>query len=949
VSADMEFCLLGPLVVSRGGKALPVLPGKQRVLLAALLLHPNRMVSLAELTEALWGPQPPATARGTLRNYVKELRKALADDGENRLCTVPGGYRFRVTATELDAARFSELRASGVAAAGASAWAEASAQLHAALSLWRGEPLADVPSEWLAAREVPRLAELRLGAIESRIEADLHLGRHEHLIAELRRLTAAHPFRERLHGQLMLALYRDGQQAAALAAFQRVREALLSDLGVEPGSSLRLLQQQILRADPALTPGPAGGPGRGTPELSRFSAAVVPRQLPAPARYFTGRTDELKALMGALGDAGGSRQPAAVWVVTGTAGVGKTATAVHWAQQAADGFPDGQLYIDLRGYDPGEPMPATDALAGFIRALGVAGQDIPAEPAERTALYRSLLSGRRVLVLLDNACSAEQVRPLLPGTPGCATVVTSRDALPGLVARDGAERLELEVLPGADSAALLRRLIGKRATSDTVATQALAAQCSWLPLALRVAAELAAARPEASIAELVTDLADHRARLDLLGADGDARAAVRTVFSWSTRHLDVSAARAFRLLGLHPGGDFEPYVVAALTGASIEEGRRLLGVLGRAYLVQPAPGGRHRMHELLRAYAAELAASHETAPDRLAALMRLLDYYLHTAHAAVMQLNPARSPLRLSSPQPGLTLAPLAGRDHAMSWLEAEQPMLLATIELAAARNLGAHAWQLANLLASFLCLRGYRPEWIAIMRTALAAAERSGDVAGQAETLRELGGALLLVGHDEDAQTCLRRALDLSQQLGDRTGQAAAHHYLAISSEPKDEWQEALGHARAALSLYQAAGHRPGQARALNNVGWSLAHLGQYRDALTMCGQAIDVHRDVADRRGEAAAWDSLGYAHTGLGHYAEAVTCYQHALELYDRVGDRLHMANARARVGDAQHAAGNHRAAHDAWQQALDAFGKLGHPDADVIRSRISRLPDDQRRPV
>lgn len=378
--------------------------------------------------------------------------------------------------------------------------------------------------------------------------------------------------------------------------------------------------------------------------------------------------------------------------------------------------------------------------------------------------------------------------------------------------------------------------------------------------------------------------------------------------------------------------------MAALIGASIEEGRRLLDVLARAYLVQPVRAGRYDMHDLLRAYAAELAARHDAEPDRLAAIMRLLDYYLHTAHAAVMLLNPARNPLRLASPQPGLTIAPLADRDHAMSWIEAEQPILLATIGQAAVRDLGAHAWQLANLLASFLCLRGYRPEWIAVMRTALAAAERTGDVVGQAETLRELGGALLLVGRGQDAEMCLRRALDLHRQLGEKVGQAAAHHYLAIASEPQDRWQEAADHAREALSLYQAAGHLPGQARALNNVGWSLAHLGQYRDALTICGQAIDVHREVADRRGEAAAWDSLGYAHTGLRHQAEAISCYQHAMELYDQVGDRLHMANARARLGDAHDAAGNQQAARDAWQQALDALEELGDPEADVIRSRL-----------
>jgi DNA-binding SARP family transcriptional activator len=910
VSADVEFCLLGPLLVKKAGIAQPVLPGKQRVLLAALLLRPNRMVSLGELTEIVWGPEPPATALVTLRNYVKDLRKNLAASGEPRLSTVPGGYQFRVTAAELDLTTFDELVASAQASAGAGAWKLASARLSSALSLWRGEPLADVPSEWLAAREVPRLAELRLQAIEARIEADLHVGRRDQAIAELRRLTALHPFRERLHAQLMLALYHDGRQAESLAAYQRVREALLSELGIEPGPHLRVLQRQILNADPALTPASVPAPrGVTAPTASaggKRASVAVPRQLPAPVRHFVGRAAELKALTGMLGDADGSRLTVPVGAVTGTAGVGKTATAVHWAHQVADRFPDGQLYVDLRGYDPGEPLPVTAALAGFIRALGGTGQDLPAEESERGGLYRSLLSGRSVLVLLDNARSAEQVRPLLPGTPGCAAVVTSRDALAGLVARDGAQRLELGPLPADEAAGLLCTLIGRRADSDRAATGELAAQCSCLPLALRVAAELAAARSAAPLAGLVSELADERTRLDLLGAGGDDRTAVRTVLSWSSRHLDHAAARAFRLLGLHPGGDFEPYAVAALTGAGIEEARRLLDTLARAYLVQPTGAGRHGMHGLLRAYAAEQAERHETEPDRRAAITRLLDYYLRTSHAAATILNPARDPLSLAAAQPGVTVAPLGNRDSAINWFEAEHLVLHAAIQQAAAGDLGdlaAYAWQLARMLAAFLVLRGYRPESISVMFSALGAAERAGDLIGQAHTLRELGGALLLADRDQDADACLRRALHLCERLGDQIGQARVQLYLSVSHERKGRYPEALSCAEQALGLFRAARHVQGQARALNHVGWYRAHLGEHREAQRICRQSISLHREVADCRGEAAAWDSLGYSHRCLGDYSEAISCYQHAVELYAEVGDHSQAEDARARLRDAR----------------------------------------------
>ena len=622
MSADVEFCLLGPLQVRNRGIALPMLPGKQRALLAALLLRANRMVPLAELTEVVWGSEPPATARATLRNYVKELRKTLAGGAGSRLGTVPGGYQFQVAADELDLARFDALLAGARASASSGAWEDASQRLRAGLSLWRGEPLADIPSEWLTARDVPRLAELRLQAIEAWIEANLQLGRHERVIAELRRLTTVHPFRERLHAQLMVALYRDGRQAEALAAFQRVRRALLRELGVEPGPDLGLLQQQILAADPALTPSAA--PVHRRAALS--AVAPVPRQLPALVPDFVGRAGELHALTSRAGEPGG--RTAAVCAVTGTAGVGKTATVVAWAHQVADRFPDGQIYVDLRGYDPAEPLPVTEALAGFIRALGWAGRDLPAEAAERAALYRSLLSGRRALVLLDNARSAEQVRPMLPGTPGCAAVVTSRDALSGLVARDGAQRLELDVLPAADAAALLCSLIGTRAEADPGAVLQLSAECAWLPLALRVAAELAAASPRAPLAGLVRQLADPRARLDRLDAGGDGRTAVRTVLSWSCRQLDGATARAFRLLGLHPAGEFGAPAVAALTGYGVAQARRVLDTLAHGYLIRPAGGDHHGMHDLLRAYAAEQAYLHDAEPDRRAAIARLLGYYL---------------------------------------------------------------------------------------------------------------------------------------------------------------------------------------------------------------------------------------------------------------------------------------------------------------------------------
>jgi DNA-binding SARP family transcriptional activator len=448
VAAETEFCLLGPLVVRRAGSVVPVPAGKQQVLLAVLLLNAGRLVPVDALAEALWGAEPPSSARASLQNHVMRLRNSLAVTGRDRIGTQPGGYLISVDADELDLRRFEAALAAARAAARAGAWADTAAWFRAALSLWRGQPLSGVPSENLALRELPRLAEMRLQALEGRIDADLHLGRHAEVIIELRQLAAAHPLRERLHALLMLALYHSGQQADALAAYQAARSGLVGELGAEPGPELRQLHQQILAADPALAPQDEAG------LTGDLADRPVPRQLPDSAERLTGRLAELSALTSMADQAGDAGQTAVICAITGAAGAGKSALAVHWAHQAAGRFPDGQLYVDLRGDAPGQPKPAAEALAEILRSLGVPGQDIPPEAEELAARYRSLLFGRRMLVVLDNTGSAEQVRPLLPGTPACVVLVTSRDPLAGLVAREGARRLEVAPLPLSEAVGL---------------------------------------------------------------------------------------------------------------------------------------------------------------------------------------------------------------------------------------------------------------------------------------------------------------------------------------------------------------------------------------------------------------------------------------------------------------------------------------------------------------
>jgi DNA-binding SARP family transcriptional activator len=606
----MEFFLLGPLLVGTAARAeIRVPAGKQRVLLAVLLLHPNRVVSADVLVEALWGGEPPPSATAAMRNYVKRLRTALNDADHDLIKTVPSGYVIRVAQGGLDVTRFEELERAGREAAAAGDWDRAADLLRTALSLWRGEPFEGVRSEWLAIRELPRLAELRLRALETLIDLDLRLGRRDEAITELLRLTKVHPLREGLYHLLMLALCQEGRHADAVTVYHSARRALITELGAEPGPDLRGLHQRILTADPTLA---GSGRRRAAPAVVVVPEArrgpPPPRQLPAVARHFSGRFAELTALRRALSKGADVGRLAAI-AVTGTAGVGKTALALRWAHEVAPLFPEGQLYVDLRGYDTGTALGPAEALAGFLRSLGVPESGIPADQTERAACFRSLLAGQRVLVVLDNARSAEHVRPLLPATPACAAIVTSRDSLAGLVVRDGAQRVALDLLPLTDAVHLLRSLIGGRAEADPAATRRLAMQCACLPLALCTAAELAATRPSAPLVWLVRQLGHRHQRLDLLSSGGDPRTAVRAVFSWSYQHLDRDSARAFRLLGLYPGTGIEPHAGAALMGTTVAHAHRLLMALARAHLITPADPARYAMHGLLRLYAAELAVA----------------------------------------------------------------------------------------------------------------------------------------------------------------------------------------------------------------------------------------------------------------------------------------------------------------------------------------------------
>jgi DNA-binding SARP family transcriptional activator/Tfp pilus assembly protein PilF len=924
----MRFAILGPLLVHDGETEVCVPKGRQRVLLAALLLHAGNAVPAESLVEVVWDGSPPSGAAVTLRSHVLRLRRVLGPRAGARVVTRHPGYLLQAGEDEVDVLRFRCLCRDGGATARAGAWGRAQTLLGEALDLWRGTPLTDIPSESLRRDEVQDLEALRLQAEEWQIDAALHLGGHAELVPGLQSLAAQHPLRERFHGQLMLALYRCGRQAEALAAYQHARDVLVEDLGVEPGLDLRELHQRILSADQALALTEPTQPQQAEPQRG------TPRELPPTVPGFIGRSAELQALTG-LVDRSGEQAPGTVVILAigGTAGVGKTALAVHWAHQAVERFPDGQLYVNLRGYDPGQPMTAGNALAWFLHALGVPGQDIPPETDERAARYRSLLAGRRVLVILDNAGTVEQVRPLLPGTPACTVVVTSRDSLAGLVARDGATRLDLDLLPLPDAVGLLRALIGARTDADPDAAATLAARCCRLPLALRVAAELAAARPAVPLAQLVGELADQRRRLDLLDASGDPRTAVRAVFSWSYRQLDAGTARTFRLAGLHPGADLDVYAAAALTGTTLDQARQVLDALARAHLIQPATPGRYGMHDLLRAYARELAEAQDGEDDGRSALTRLFDYYLHASATAMDILVPAERHRRPRIPPPA-TPAPLTSDPAAaQTWLDTERASLVAVAAHTAEHGWPGHATRLAAIVFRYLDRGGHYPDAIAIHGLARAAARRVGDRAAEATALNALGLIDVHQGRLQQAADRLQQALGLFRQTGDRTGQARALSNLGSNYFLQGRYEQATSLQEQAVGMHRETGDLIGETIGLGNLGVVEERQGRYEKAAQHLRQSLALARETADSSSESYALVNLGVVSLRQGRYPHAMGQLQRALVLFRETSDRNGEMEALTRTGDVYLRQGRCEQASLYYQQALAVSRETGDQSGEA----------------
>ena len=927
----MEFRLLGPVEAWAAGGCLEMGPPQQRAVLAALAVDAGRPVFRGTLIDRIWSGRAPEGAASALYAHINRIRRVLAAEaaGEEpvRLARRSGGYVLEVDPEDVDLHRFRQL---ALAARDRQRPDDERARLlRAALDLWRGEPLADLPGEW-PARMRHSWEEERLDAAVAWAQAELRMGRPDEVIGPVRELVAGQPLKERPIGVLMQALAAAGRGAEALECYAIARSRLREALGAEPGRELQSVHLAILKGErPAAPKGEGPVPG----SASRSAPLPVPAQLPSDVHGFTGRNDELDELDRLLIKEGDKSTAVVISAVAGTAGVGKTALAVRWAHRVRDAFPDGQLYVDLRGYGPDRPIPAEKALARFLTNLGVAGPDIPLDVDDRAARYRTEINQRRMLVVLDNAASVEQIRPLLPGTPTCSVVVTSRDSLPGLVALHGGCRLDVDLLPLSDAVTLLHKLIGERVEAEPEAATTLATQCARLPLALRVAAELATSRPATPLADLVRELADQAHRLQRLDAGGDPRAAVRVVFSWSYKHLPADAARAFRLAGLHPGLDLDVYAAAALTNTTVDGARRSLDVLVRAHLVHLTGPGRYGTHDLLRAYACDLANSQDSEADRRTALTRLFDYYLAAAASARDARSPAERRQRPRISPAGLPTPSVADPAAALAWLDAERPNLVAVCTHTAAHGWPEHTIRLATTLFRYLDSGAHFPDALSIHTDARNAASQTGDRAAEAYALANLGVVHMRQGRYEQAAEHYQGALPLFRETGDRVGEARTLTHLGLVNWRQGRYQQAAERHRQALTRYRETGTRVGEANALSNLGLVSWRQGRYREAAEGHRQALILYRETGHRFGEANALANLGVVYLRQGRYEQAADDLRHALTLFRETGNRVGVGYALANLGVVNLRQGHYEQAADDLRQALTVFRETGDRDGEA----------------
>jgi DNA-binding SARP family transcriptional activator/tetratricopeptide (TPR) repeat protein len=967
----IRFRVLGPLeVYCADGRLLPLNATKPRILLSLLLLHANRPVAVEELTAALWPLKPPPTAAGALRTHMSTLRRSLGAD-RPVVRSRPPGYQVELAPTELDRLVFDELARQGRQAAAQGDLAAAADLWSRALALWRGLPLDGIELGPVAQAELANLTERRWTVLEDWAQARLTFGHHADLLAVLGPATTEQPLRERLHELAMLALYRAGRQSEALAVFRGLRRRLVTELGIEPSPPLQRLQRQILAGDPALD-APARPPSP--------APAPVPRQLPPDVVAFTGRAREIEAARGSV--------PGKVLAIAGPGGVGKSALAVHLAHRLAHLFPDGQLYVDLQGAAAElRPLEPLEVLGRFLRALGSRDGD-PATVAEASGTFRALAARRQLLVVLDNARDAAQVRPLLPAGPPAAALVTSRRILSTL---DGAAHLNLDVLPEREAVRLLGRLAGpQRIAADPAAARRVARSCGCLPLALRIAGARLAARPRWPVRALAARVGDAQRRLDELQI---AELGVRSSFQVGYESLldstdpgDRAAARAFPLLGLPDGADLSLPAAAALLDQPEPDAERAVERLVDAQLAESPAPGRYRLHDLLRLFARELAARLPRG-DAAGALTRVLGWYVFTAWQAFRQLRPG-DPRPASAGRWAEGGRPFPTVDSALRWLEDERTNLLAAVrQVAAGGDLPAPiATQLARALFAFFHVRGYLLDWVEVNETALAVARRLADPVAEAHACRDLGAAHEVRGDYRTAEGYLRDGLARYRMAGDLAGQAACLNSLGAVHDSLGQLPEALACLEQSLAISRTLGDRHNQGISLNNLSTVYGTLGSYQRAVDCLSEALGIFRETGNRRSVAANLGNLGEVYERQGAYAEAVSSYQQSLAMFRELGNALGEASVLGALGRVHRLRGQQAQALDCltkalaiaeqagdrrgvavclrelgyvraalheqpqaladWRQALAIFEELGVPERTEVRDLVDRAAPGAR---
>ncbi len=919
----LDFRVLGPAEVTADGHPVPLGGSRPLIVLAGLLLRANRVVPVDELARWLWNDDR-RRSKGALQTYVLRLRRALGDQVAIR--TESGGYLIELDDDRLDLSRFRALATRGRAAMDRGESRRAAAHFAEALGQWRGAALLNVESDALHRDEAGQLAEERLRVREQWADALLDVGEYGTVVSELVRLTRENPLRERLHEQLMVALYRSGRQAEALDVHRRISDVLAEELGLDPGPSLQRTRQAILTGSESAVP--------------RYRLGVepqVPHQLPADLRAFSGRESDLKALHALLPDAIDADTSTPIASVEGMGGVGKTTLAVHFAHEIADRFPGGQVYLDLRGYGPGEPVEPSAALEAMLTALGVPCEAIPGDLDGRAASWRTHTAGRRLLVLLDNANRTEQVRPLLPG-PGCLVVITSRWQLRALVATHGARRIALEELGEEDAVELLASAIGlDRVARDPAATERFVRHCGGLPLAIRILAVRAAQFPDLALDEFVDSL-----EADLLGsfdlADGEGTN-LRSVFSYSYQALEPPTARLLRLLGLFTGVDFAAPAAAAIAGLDVATTRPMLETLAAAHLLaQPRPG-RYQFHDLIRAYAGEVASQVDTASQRDAALDRLLDWYLASALNASRRMRPERYYRLLDLDGLDGGLAFTAYHD-ALEWFGEEAGNLIAAVHLARNRRDDV-CWKLAWLLQSYFVTRSRLDEWRSVFAVALEAARAGGHRPGEAGILSGLGVVNGVARQYDESRRFLEQVLAIQRELGAREGEARAQYNLAMAAHNLDDYAWAYEHGMQALGIVRELGLGAFEASVLRALGDICTSMGDHEQALRLADAALAVPGPDGEPVDTRFTLHTRGLALVGLGRVDEGIACIRDSVPMFFEMGEQYEAADVLAQLGTIHLRYGDRAVARECWVRSARLLTELGHPDADDVRAKLAAL--------